>query len=149
MKTKIILLLGIAFLALQCKTNEKPQNTESLVEQEWVWLFDGSSTDHWRDTKSDHFPEHGWVLSGDVLTDLGETEDQPGGHDVVTKELFSNFELELEVSLTEGSNSGNLWASANTMTWETSGNWTRDEFFSRDMGTMSHSVRSESEPCKD
>jgi hypothetical protein len=46
------------------------------------------------------------VVSGDVLTVLGETEDQPGGHDIVTKELFSSFELELEVNLTVGANSG-------------------------------------------
>jgi len=106
MNTKIFFLIGLAFLAVQCKNKGKLQNAESVDEQNWVWLFDGSSTDHWRDTKTDQFPEHGWVVADDVLTVLGETEDQPGGHDIVTKQLYSNFELELEARLTEGSNSG-------------------------------------------
>ncbi len=61
---------------------------------------------HWRDTKSEQFPEHGWVVEGNVLTVLGEKEDQPGGHDIITKKRYGNFELELEVRLTEGANSG-------------------------------------------
>jgi hypothetical protein len=69
-------------------------------------LFDGSSTGHWSDTKTDHFPEHGWTVNGEVLTVLGETENQQGGHDIITKNRFRNFELELEVRLTEGANSG-------------------------------------------
>ncbi len=96
----------MALLAVQCKTKEKPQNADPVNEQSWVWLFDGSSTDHLRDTKTDHFPEHGWVVADHVLTVLGGTEDQPGGHDIVSKQLYSNFELELEAKLTEGANSG-------------------------------------------
>ncbi len=106
MNTKILILIGITLLAVQCKIKEKPQNADPVNEQNWIWLFDGSSTDHWRDTKTDRFPEHGWVVDGDVLTVLGETGDQPGGHDIVTKQLYSNFELELETKLTEGANSG-------------------------------------------
>lgn len=96
----------MALLVMQCNTKEKPKNAEQIIEQNWIWLFDGSSTDQWRDTNTDQFPEHGWLVEGDVLTVHGETEDQPGGHDIVTKELYSNFELELEAKLTEGSNSG-------------------------------------------
>lgn len=106
MKTKIFFLVGIAFLAVQCTNKGEQQKTDRADEENWVWLFDGTSTDQWRDSGSDHFPEHGWVVNGDVLTVLGETEDQPGGHDIVTKNLYSNFELELEVNLTEGANSG-------------------------------------------
>lgn len=106
MNTKIFILIGMALLAAQCKTREKPKNVEPADETNWVWLFDGSSTGHWRDTGTDSFPEHGWVVNGDVLTVLGETDNQPGGHDIVSKQLYSNFELKLEVRLTEGANSG-------------------------------------------
>jgi len=106
MKTKLIVLIGIVILSVQCKNIQKPQESKAVAEQEWTWLFDGSSTDQWRDTKTDLFPEHGWVIDGDVLTVLGKTEEEPGGHDIVTKALYSNFELELEVRLTEGANSG-------------------------------------------
>ena len=46
------------------------------------------------------------MVDGAVLTVLGKTDEQPGGHDIVTKQLYTNFELELEARLTEGSNSG-------------------------------------------
>jgi len=106
MKSKLFLLIGMAFLAVQCKNDGTGKKEEPAVEQNWVVLFDGSSTDHWRDIKSDQFPEHGWVSKENILSVLGETEDQPGGHDIITKELYSNFELELGVRLSEGSNSG-------------------------------------------
>lgn len=106
MNTKILILIGMALFAMQCNTKEKPKNAEQVEEQNWIWLFDGTSTDQWRDTKSDQFPEHGWAVDGDVLTVFGETADQPGGHDIVSKQLYSNFELELEAKLTEGANSG-------------------------------------------
>ena len=106
MDTRIILLIGLAVLAVQCKNNADKKNTEPVSEPKWEWLFDGSSTDQWRDTKSDGFPKHGWVVENNVLTVLGKTEDQPGGHDIITKKLFGNFELELEFRLTEGANSG-------------------------------------------
>jgi len=106
MNTKIFILLGIALLAVQCKNKEKQQSSELVEEPKWVLLFDGTSTDHWRDIKTNHFPEHGWVIEDDVLTVLGKTEEEDGGHDIITKEQFSNFELELEVNLSEGANSG-------------------------------------------
>ncbi len=106
MKPKVFLLIGMAFLAVQCKNNGTHKIAEPAEEQNWVILFDGSSTDHWRDTKSDHFPEHGWVVEDNILTVLGETENQQGGHDIISKALYSNFELELEAKLSEGSNSG-------------------------------------------
>ncbi|MCK4751708.1 MAG: DUF1080 domain-containing protein [Bacteroidales bacterium] len=106
MNTKLFFLIGLLFLAVQCKNSGKQQKAEPVVEQNWVWLFDGSDTDHWRDTKSDQFPGHGWVVADNVLTVLGETEDHPAGHDIITKKRYSNFELELEAKLSEGSNSG-------------------------------------------
>ncbi|MFC2115057.1 DUF1080 domain-containing protein [Bacteroidota bacterium] len=106
MNTRLFILIGISFLAIQCKNKGKQENTEPVDEQNWVWLFDGSSTDHWRDTKSDQFPEHGWLVEDDVLTVLGKTEDHPAGHDIITKKLYSNFELELEARMSEGANSG-------------------------------------------
>jgi len=106
MKAKIFLLIGMAFLVMQCKNKGPQQGTEPEVDENWVWLFDGSNTDNWRDTKTEQFPGHGWVVEGDVLTVLAKTEDQPGGHDIITKERYGNFELELEANLTEGANSG-------------------------------------------
>ena len=106
MKKNIFLLSVVAFLAAQCVNKDKPQAAEPVNETEWTILFDGSGTDQWRDTESEQFPEHGWVVEGDVLTVLGEKEGEPGGHDIISKKRYANFELELEARLTEGANSG-------------------------------------------
>jgi hypothetical protein len=79
---------------------------KSFKGRKKIVLFDGSSTDAWKDIKSDHFPEQGWVVENNILTVLANTEEREGGHDIVTKEQFSNFELELDVRLNEGANSG-------------------------------------------
>ena len=106
MKMRILFLIGIAFLATQCANKDNQQSAETEEETNWTILFDGSDTDTWRDTKSEQFPEHGWVIEDDILTVLGETEDQPGGHDIISKQRYGNFELELEARLTVGANSG-------------------------------------------
>ena len=106
MKTKIFLLFVISFFTVQCVNRANKQDAEPAQEDAWTILFDGSNTDEWRDTKSENFPEHGWVVEGKVLTVLGKKEDQPGGHDIISKKRYGNFELELEVNLSEGANSG-------------------------------------------
>jgi hypothetical protein len=106
MRKQLILFFAIAFLAAQCVNKDKQQAAEPVKETEWTILFDGSGTNHWRDIESEQFPEHGWVVEGDVLTVLGEKEGEPGGHDIISKKRYANFELELEARLTEGANSG-------------------------------------------
>jgi len=95
----VIFLLSTAVVSAQKSKKNKVKKTQNV-------LFDGTSTDAWQDIKSDHFPEHGWVMKDGVLTVLAKSEDHEGGHDIVTKEQFSNFELELEVRLSQGANSG-------------------------------------------
>ncbi len=70
-------------------------------------LWDGKTSHGWRGAKLDRFPEKGWVMEDGVLTvqatDGGEST---GPGDIVTTQLFSDFELELEFRITEGANSG-------------------------------------------
>lgn len=106
MKLNAVILTGMALFAVQCVNKKAQPDAEPVSEVNWTMLFDGSGTDQWRDTKSEQFPEHGWVIEGEVLTVLGKTEDEPGGHDIISKKQYGNFELELEVRLTEGANSG-------------------------------------------
>lgn len=106
MKIKKLQLLLISILILQCATANSQQKKKEKIEKKQIVLFDGKSTDAWKDIKTDKFPEHGWVIKNDVLTVLAKTDAQEGGHDIVTKEQFSNFKLELEVLLSEGANSG-------------------------------------------
>lgn len=102
---QIGLLLGlVVFFALVASSNVDKNNGSKGKKQ--IVLFDGTSTDAWKDISSDKFPEQGWVVKDGILTVLPKTEEHEGGHDIVTKEQFSNFELELDVRLSEGANSG-------------------------------------------
>jgi len=106
MKTQLIFFAAMLLLATQCVNRESRAGKQNPEGEKWTWLFDGSSTDSWRDTKTRNFPEKGWVVEEGVLTVLGETEEREGGHDIITKERYGNFELVLEVNLSEGANSG-------------------------------------------
>ena len=68
-------------------------------EAAWRPLFDGSSTEAWRGYKSDSLPS-GWQVIEGALTRVA------GAGDIVTREQFQDFELELEWKVAPGGNSG-------------------------------------------
>jgi hypothetical protein len=95
-----------------CKKNSAAPNT--LTEREkadgWQLLWDGKTTDGWRSPKSDEFPVKSWHIAAGVLTvdpglTNGEAEAQLGG-DIITRERYSNFELQVDFKMTTGCNSG-------------------------------------------
>ena len=103
--TVIMVILCLNLFFVQC-TNVGEKQGSIIPEGEWVVFFDGSSVDHWRGIRSEGFPEEGWIINGNELIVQGRTEDSPGGRDIITKKMYSDFVLELEFKLTELSNSG-------------------------------------------
>lgn len=76
-------------------------------DENWIILFDGSSTEHWRQYGHDSFPASGWVIEDDAL--VYRPQQNPGGvsgGDIITRQTFQDFELELEWLVEEGANSG-------------------------------------------
>ena len=73
---------------------------------DWKVLFDGKSTDAWRGYSRDAFPAGCWVIEGDTLKTVSGGK-QPC--DLVTREPYRDFDLELEYKLTPGGNSGVLY----------------------------------------
>ncbi len=73
----------------------------------WKLLWDGKTTNGWRGARLDKFPEKGWVIKDGELTVLaaGGEESRAGG-DIVTTEIFGDFELKLDFKITKGANSG-------------------------------------------
>ena len=65
----------------------------------WRTLLGGEGRSQWRGWSSDGFPR-GWHLEGDTLIKDGAVDD------IVTREQFGNFELELEWKIGKGGNSG-------------------------------------------
>ena|SRR5437016_9314145 len=71
----------------------------------WEDLFDGKSVDKWRGFKMNSFPADSWKVENGALKTVR------GGHgpDIVTKEKYDNFALELEWKVTPGANSGIMY----------------------------------------
>ena len=76
---------------------------------DWIYLFDGTSTEGWRAYNGEALPP-GWVVKDSTLTfdtELGLEQNYTGGKDIIYgAEEFDNFELYLEWKLPEGGNSG-------------------------------------------
>jgi len=100
------LLAGCALAALvmcqQAAAQEKALNT--LTDQEkaagWKLLFDGKTTNGWRNyKKTDVGP--GWKVESGALVRANK-----GAGDIVTADKYAAFELSLEYNITPGGNSG-------------------------------------------
>jgi hypothetical protein len=84
-------------------------NTLSAAEKAagWRLLWDGKTTDGWRSARSQEFPKGGWTIKNGelIVNETGGAEAAAGG-DIITREKFSDFELQLDFKITPGANSG-------------------------------------------
>ena len=113
--SKTIVYLGLIALLFSCKTEPKKDKAEQSPEgveeaqSEWIYLFDGTSTQGWRAYNGEKLPP-GWTIRDSTLTfdtELGLEQNYTGGKDIIYgAEEFDNFELYLEWKLPEGGNSG-------------------------------------------
>lgn len=97
----IVTLMGCGYIDSEPVTAaEVPSQTDI----DWTSLFDGETFEHWRGYKQDTMPE-GWVVDdGAMFASI------PGqGMDIVSREPYTDFELELEWKVKEGGNSGIMW----------------------------------------
>jgi hypothetical protein len=85
-------------LAAACVCLEAPAQEHSGAGG-WRVLFDGKNLDAWRGWLAPGFPG-GWHIVAGTLAKEGEVDD------LVTREEFGNFELELEWKIGKGGNSG-------------------------------------------
>jgi hypothetical protein len=76
--------------------------TSTSAHGEWRSLFDGRSLDQWRGYRHDRVPE-GWQVVDGALTRVGKAGD------LITREVFGDFELMLEWMIAEGGNSGIMY----------------------------------------
>ena len=81
--------------------------TEREAREGWKLLWDGKTTAGWRGARLDRFPTGGWEIRDGELTVLesGGREATAGG-DIVTNDLYGDFELIVEYRITKGANSG-------------------------------------------
>jgi hypothetical protein len=85
----------------------KNQLTIDEEKNGWKLLWDGSTTEGWRGARLDDFPDKGWIIeNGELIVLSSGGEESAAGGDIVTKDLYGNFELQLDFKLTKGANSG-------------------------------------------
>lgn len=86
-----------------------------LLDQrgDWIVLFDGTSTDQWRGYKKETFPAKGWVIEDGAL----KVQAGGGGGDIITREQFADFELELEFKVAKAANSGIMYRVTEEFNW--------------------------------
>ena len=76
------------------------QLSEAEKRGGWTVLFDGTSTDAWRNYQKDS------VSSGWKMVDGTLVRSEKGAGDLITKEKFDSFELLMEYKISPGGNSG-------------------------------------------
>ena len=125
LKVLSVFLLGVftIFVIQSCQpgnqqTGEGEEDTvetdvseavEEAEDEGWTVLFDGESVEHWRGYKKDSFPEEGWRITDEgwlMCVGSGQGEAGGAGGDIITREMYEDFELELEWRISEGGNSG-------------------------------------------
>jgi len=113
-----LLLAGCNFQGTQEQTEgeeaivvEGPQKPNTLSKQElddgWILMFNGLTSDGWRSYNGETFPEKGWEVVDGTLHVIGSGRGEAGGGgDILFDRKFGNFELSLEWKVSEGGNSG-------------------------------------------
>lgn len=77
------------------------------IEEGWILLFDGETTQGWRGYGAETFPERGWTVTDGSLVVLASDGSEEGlGGDIVTEATFSSFELVFDFNVSPVGNSG-------------------------------------------
>lgn len=84
--------------------------TAAMSANEWRVLFDGESTEAWRGYQMDSFPNENWKVENGVLKSIAGASQV----DIISKDKYRDFELELEWAVTAGGNSGVIYHVAET-----------------------------------
>lgn len=101
--TTIFSLIGLTLLTFAGSLQAQvPPNTLTDAEARagWKLLFDGKSADHFRNYKKDAISD-GWVIEDGALV-----RSKGGAGDIVTKQKYGSFDLQLQYKISKGGNSG-------------------------------------------
>lgn len=88
--------------------NTIPNNLSAQEKKNnYTLLWDGKTTNGWRDAYTNGFPKNSWEIQNGELTAIGSGGNgRSNGRDIMTKKQFGPFELKFDFKLTKGANSG-------------------------------------------
>lgn len=85
----------------------KNELTDLEKKNGWKLLFDGKTSKGWVGAYKTTFPEKGWNINDGILTiQKSDGSESNTFGDIVTKEMYSAFDLAFDFKITEGANSG-------------------------------------------
>lgn len=96
----VVLLAGLDLAQADAPKTEPNTLTDKEKQAGWKLLFDGKTTDGWRNYKKDKVSS-GWKIEHGALCRA-----EKGAGDIITKEEYGSFELSLEYKISPGGNSG-------------------------------------------
>jgi hypothetical protein len=112
-KLILLILLVINFTACKQTTKDSALNETIVMDEpvmqpqsEWISLFDGTNFDKWRGYLTDEMYAE-WTIEDGAMA---FTPSGKGGRNIITKDVFTDFELSLEWKISEGGNSGIFWS---------------------------------------
>lgn len=107
-----VLCFPFLFIAIVASVIATPYSTAHAddsppSDSQWITLFDGNSLDAWREYQRDSVTT-GWRVADGVLTCISRKEqgDKARNENIITREKFAAFELELDFKVTPAANSG-------------------------------------------
>jgi hypothetical protein len=101
--------IGPSGLSMSQKSSGTPLNTLSDAEKRegWKLLFDGKTFNGWRGYFETMDTSKGWSIeAGCFKNSKGNGRPRSGGGDLMTAELFTDFDFRFEWSMPPGGNSG-------------------------------------------
>jgi hypothetical protein len=78
------------------------------AQSKWQVLFNGNSTDAWRGYRRESFPTKCWGVERNELKTIKDCE-KADRIDIISKDTYQDFELELEWRVSPGGNSGIIY----------------------------------------
>ena len=112
-KLSILLIsCAVALSGLNASSLSADERTNKLSKSEelsgWQLLFDGETTNGWRNYKQEKVSD-GWKVEDGALVRAGD-----GAGDIISEDKFGYFELSLEYKISKGGNSGVMFHVAET-----------------------------------
>ncbi|PTX43355.1 uncharacterized protein DUF1080 [Christiangramia gaetbulicola] len=89
--------------------SEEMQQTENMQDDEWQVLFSGNDLDSWQTYNRDSISSQ-WKIEDGVISFAPAEGDKRIKEYLMTKDKYESFELQIEWKISEGGNSGILWA---------------------------------------
>ena len=78
------------------------EKESAKLENGFVALFDGKSTNQWMNARSGKFPAKGWTIEDGCL----KCAPKGGGGDIITRGTYEQFDFRFEWKVAKGANSG-------------------------------------------